>query len=202
MEGSKEVARLSCQSTAKMGSLCVALLFLASLAASEDPPCNVTLSVDISDGDGDASGSIAKDGAVYGPGDYFEHEGRTMGCVCKVRGCIRKCCPTGEYMTGEKRCETTERNFTEDLAKLTAADVNSYAIIVVPCNGKSFVIEPDEEEFSFTEEGLLKWGEDLDDSYCADYVKATDQVRVIVCDVEEESEENTHNSIGIVRQLE
>lgn len=184
---------------------------LAHLLLAAEYPCNVTLSVDISDGERDGSnGNIIKDGVTYTNEQYFEYEGKTMGCVCNFKPCIKKCCPLGKYMTSNKECVDTQENFMESIVKFISADINTYSIINVPCNTRSLVINPQDEEEKVLIEanGNLVWGDSTIeeqeeiDSYCVDYIEDTKQLKVLVCDILNGDEEsNTHNSIGISYNL-
>lgn len=201
----------NCQSIVKMYTLntILVLVNLAHLLLAGEYPCNVTLSVDISDGE-QIGDTITKDGVTYPPEQYFEFEGKTMGCVCNVKPCIKKCCPVGQYMTSDKECVETQKDFATELAEFTSADINTYAIINVPCNTKSLVVNPQDKDEKVVIEanGLLLWGETATeseeeiDTYCVDYIENTDYVRVLVCDVEGEEEGSTaHNSIGIFQTV-
>lgn len=196
----------TCQSIVKMCTLntILVLVTVAHLLLADEYPCNVTLSVDISDGERSGD-DIIKDGVIYPKEQYFEFEGKTMGCVCNLKACIKKCCPVGKYMTNAKECVETEKNFTEELVQFTSVDINTYSIINVPCNTKSLVVNPrdEDEKVVIQENGLLLWT-DADSkveevvSYCVDYIEmdTTNDLRVLVCNVEGE-EESAHNSIGI-----
>lgn len=198
-----------CQSMVKMNTPST-ILILVNFAVFilAEYPCDVTVSVDISDGERNTvDESITKDGVTYPVEQYFELEGKTMGCLCNLRSCIKKCCPVGTYMSSDKECIETQEDFTQDLIKITTVDVNTYSIINVPCNGKSFILNPlvENEKIVIDEKGVLVWGEPADEeeeleSYCVDYIEDTDDVKVLVCNAEgAEAESNTHNSIGTIQ---
>lgn len=196
----------NCQSMVKMSTLST-ILILVNLAVLilAKYPCDVTVSVDISDGErNEVDESITKDGVTYPKEQYFEYEGKTLGCLCNLRSCIKKCCPMGKYMSSDKECIETQEDFTQDLTKITSADVNTYSIINVPCNSRSFILNPlaENEKIVIDDKGVLVWGEPVEEeeefeSYCVDYIEDTDDVKVLVCNVEgAETQSNTHNSIG------
>lgn len=186
------------------------LVNLAHFVFTDEYPCDVTVSVDISDGVlNQLDQSISKDGVTYPQEQYFEYDGKVMGCFCNLKPCIKKCCPEGQYMTSDKKCAETVKDFREDLVKLTSNDLTTYSIINVPCNGRSLILNPQEEDEKLVidEKGFLVWGEavtenddevDKEESYCVDYIEDTDDVKILMCNLDGvEAESNTHNSIGI-----
>lgn len=196
-----------------MSTLNTILIFayLAHFILAAEYPCNVSLSVDISDGERNESDeSIIKDGVTYPKGQYFEYERKTMGCFCNLKPCIRKCCPLGKYLTSGKECVETQEDFTQDLVtlQLISANINTYSIINVPCNTKSVILDPQDkdEKLKIDDNGLLVWGDPetqedaTEESYCVDYIENTGGIKILVCDFADgiEGESNTHNSIGNV----
>lgn len=192
----------------KMNALNIIVIFIIhlTLTQADELPCNVTQSVDISDGERNSDDkSITKDGITYREEQYFENEGKTMGCICNVKACIKKCCPIGKYMTSEKQCVETEKKITEDILPLIGSrDINTYAIIDVPCNKRGVLINPevDNEQVVIQANGSLLLGEEGDDEeiddYCVDYIGSTDYVQIVLCNLGgAEEESNSQNSIGI-----
>lgn len=173
-------------------------------ATSDNNPCDIALSVDISDGrrfrDDE---TIIKDNITYTKDSYFEYEGKTMGCVCNLKACIKKCCPLGKYMTSDKECVETQNDFVAAIEPIITADISTYSIINVPCNAKSVLITLEEETVFIKPNGNLLWSvEETEDeeygSYCLDFIVDTDYVSALLCNFEGDKEATTHNSIGRV----
>ncbi|KAG8292683.1 hypothetical protein J6590_034876 [Homalodisca vitripennis] len=64
-----------------------------------DPPstgvCSVDLSIPLT-GRVQPNGSIVDQGEVFPKGYYFQKNGTTLGCLCALKSCIRKCCALDE----------------------------------------------------------------------------------------------------------
>lgn len=163
-------------------------------------PCDVAFSVDITDGTRSENDVIIKDGVSYDPENYFEYEGKVMGCVCNIKACIRKCCPTGQYIADSSQtCTDTDADFRVDA--ITAADITTYSIITGKCNTPSVLLDPEnstEDSFSITANGSLLWTDteiiQLQE-YCVDYVRSTNTVKALVC--VDDTSITVHNTIGI-----
>ncbi|XP_046680950.1 G-protein coupled receptor Mth2-like isoform X3 [Homalodisca vitripennis] len=64
-----------------------------------DPPSTGVCSVDLSiplRGRVQPNGSIVDQGEVFPKGYHFQKNGTTLGCLCALKSCIRKCCPLDE----------------------------------------------------------------------------------------------------------
>lgn len=55
------------------------------------------------------NGTIIQNNVSYPNGTYFYHDWEIKGCICKVKNCIRKCCPNGQLLTTNGTC-VIERN--------------------------------------------------------------------------------------------
>lgn len=73
--------------------------------------CNKLLTVDISDGTVNNSTLITKYGVHFGIKDYYNENGRILGCVCEIKNCLRKCCEYGYGMVG-RDCSISPNNLT------------------------------------------------------------------------------------------
>lgn len=181
-----------------MRAILVLLCFRIAFAANY--PCDVEFSIDISDGARSENDVITKDGVSYSKENYFEYEGKVMGCVCNIKACIRKCCPTGQYIADSSQtCTDTNADFSVDA--ITAADITTYSIITGKCNTPSILLDPEnstEDSFSITTNGSLLWT-DMEvielSMYCVDYVRNTDTVKALVC--VDDTSTAVHNTIGI-----
>ncbi|CAB3227203.1 unnamed protein product [Arctia plantaginis] len=75
------------------------VLFITVSASGQ--PCNDIDSVYITKGKTLKDGSI-EDGVVFPPkyvySKYVDGEWKTLGCLCKLKNCFRKCCPLGFVM--------------------------------------------------------------------------------------------------------
>ncbi|XP_074038800.1 G-protein coupled receptor Mth2 isoform X4 [Leptinotarsa decemlineata] len=81
---------------------------LARQIFCQDLPCPVSLTIDISDGP--VEGGFVKNGVMFHEGDYFKLNDTTLGCVCNILPCIRKCCPENESFDGTQ-CVESEKTF-------------------------------------------------------------------------------------------
>lgn len=185
-------------STEKMRAFVVLLSF--GVAFASNYPCEVEFSVDITDGTRSENDVITKDGVSYDLKNYFEYEGKVMGCVCNLRACIRKCCPSGQYIADSSQtCVNTDTEFR--VGTIAAADITTYSIITGKCNTPSVLLDPEnstEDSFSITANGSLAWT-DMEiiklAEYCVDYVRSTDTIKALVCI--DDTSITVHNTIGI-----
>jgi hypothetical protein len=88
---------------------CSILLLCTLWRTTYGTPCEHKLSVDITNGKMHINGSISMDGIVYDPKDYFstkdaDGKAEIRGCVCRVRACVRRCCPRGKLINNST-CE-------------------------------------------------------------------------------------------------
>lgn len=100
-----------------MFNVAIALLLVVQVVTLEnDQPCLPTLSVDITDGALDSNLTIHKDGTNFDQSNYYKHCGRILGCICKIKKCVRKCCRSNEIFVDdvcqENRSNTSDLTFT------------------------------------------------------------------------------------------
>lgn len=87
------------------------VLFITVSASGQ--PCNDTDSVDIRKGKTLENGSIEY-GVVFPPkyvySKYVDGEWKTLGCLCKLKNCFRKCCPLGFVMFNRSCTERRDQD--------------------------------------------------------------------------------------------
>lgn len=95
--------------------LYTSLLIISVVCDISAIDCSLNVSVNITDGLRIGT-KIIKDGLPYGTKDYFETNGTTVGCICNVKICIRKCCALNKLLIGGK-CTAAEyaEEFTIDI---------------------------------------------------------------------------------------
>lgn len=132
--------------------LALTLFFSAFVSSASVPkPCDITMSVDITQGVQDSSGIIVFEGVEYPPSQQFLHEGAVRGCPCSVKTCIRKCCPKGHvHLTESKSCVISSDPMVNpfkptiyDLTNPTSLDfTNTMAVLYeLPCQ-RQYVMNP------------------------------------------------------------
>lgn len=76
---------------------CVLVLFFGAVfSQARKLPCEELFSVDISDGVKLENQSIVINNTVFDPKNYYIHKGKTLGCICNIKSCLRKCCGPDE----------------------------------------------------------------------------------------------------------
>lgn len=92
-------------------------IFVLFYGCDCEEPCNPLLSVDITSGSKLPNGTIEHNGLRYNSTQYFTltdevNENYTMGCICSVKTCMRKCCRPG-YGLKENACVPSEENIVK-----------------------------------------------------------------------------------------
>lgn len=152
-------------------------IFLNGACGDVNDLCTET--IDISDGEKIGS-DIIKDGVTFSENDYFQNETRIIGCVCKVKKCISRCCLTNEYLIeideDNISCQQNDSSaidLADDLNKVIDQNMSLYHIISVP--DRQICIEKGEykifvdSDVKIDSSGSLFWDETTYafDKFCA-----------------------------------
>lgn len=175
-------------------------------SATSPAPCDLSVSIPITDGDIYPNGSLEDRGTVYPPGYHFSVNGTRRACPCRLKPCIRKCCPEEEiFFTSSDGfstyCDTKSRSSSYNFSALkmyvnatTIAVPKDYFYIVhgdVCIQGK-FQLDPSkypEDENYLTPEGkIIHIGQDGEEDlyydismYCLDYLDGGEDVYTFTC---------------------
>lgn len=88
------------------------LLIVFIVSATNAIPCEFSKSLNISHGERLANGSVLADDILYPLTLTFQHKMdggvHLRGCPCKIRTCVRKCCPLGEAYIDDTDCEVSD----------------------------------------------------------------------------------------------
>lgn len=92
-------------------SLWFLIIFVVSEALAENP-CEYSMSVNISHGVQFFNGSVSADGILYPQNLTYKNktDGQVhlRGCICKLKTCMRKCCPLGQAYKNDYDCVNTD----------------------------------------------------------------------------------------------
>lgn len=188
-------------------AVCVVAIPIYYKLEAEPPPeplCEITLSVRLRDFTSFHNGTIADHTDVYPAGYHFKFNGSTMGCLCALRPCIRKCCGRGEYIfTGDEPNEKPNckkhsdpsafDNFT--LPVYDAKNTSDFANISQDhfrilygdtcVNGKYMLtpwVSEEDKNYLLDDGRVLVDGDFLDATqYCLEEVQGYDGLQTIVC---------------------
>lgn len=181
------------------GSLLILFtLFNTPNAANLDSihvPCAFIDTVDLTGHEKFPNGSYSYNGLIVPPNhqgifDYINNEQfqrvpaspHVRGCVCKLRPCVKLCCPDGEKFNGTD-CAlsessdplTTIMNVTNSLGEIKEVDISKKFAIQVgsPCGGNLYHLTPhinDYDKYHLFENGTLyRWDDNRKlskDEYC------------------------------------
>lgn len=175
----------------------LSLLFLCILmriSRAELLSCPSNYTEDITDGKQFVNGTIIKNNVQYPNGTYYyyyddnNNKKKIKGCLCKVKNCVRKCCPDGQLLTNDTcvidmnlpnlRIDVYDKDKFIDKLNIS----NFYIIHGGGCpnfNMKKFKLEPfdmSEDLYYVQMNGQLHLPNDIDvndryldvDNYCLD----------------------------------
>lgn len=159
-------------------------VFIPQFVLSGELPCDERTAIDISDGQVLSDHSVNFDGLRYSPRDYGVRNDTMFGCVCNLRSCIRKCCPSGQFLYN-RSCEANNKTF----GSVGGSLISGYSIINGnECLKKSrLLLDPREEHqvFHLRPDGGLEVPSHKDSygylDYCVDYIQEEDVVKALVC---------------------
>lgn len=152
--------------------------------------CQKFLTINITDGVRENNG-INKDGIYYDAKDYFKSGNDTLGCVCNIRKCARKCCEQDEFMMSNKcvkKLNNTTINFiTYDYTTKISSSTNSDFFMVYgkDCPEKFSLFQAYEPVY-LQNTGLLFYAEDdyselySIEKYCIDDIDG--QISALLCE--------------------
>ncbi|XP_075220887.1 G-protein coupled receptor Mth-like isoform X2 [Lycorma delicatula] len=117
------------------------------------PKCELDLSVLIESSKIIHDDLITNDGTKYPKGTYWkDKQGNIRGCICKIKRCIRKCCPSSQSIINETCSETKKQFF---MNKIPFSDSENkkdtyHFIYGSPCNGSL-----SKKDFKMSKEGEI-----------------------------------------------
>lgn len=146
--------------------------------------CNKDLSIDISDGETVKRNFVESNGILYDENNYFESAGKIYGCVCNLKTCIRKCCPSGQQIDN-KTCQLSVHNFFDLIRQNMGKDLNEkvyHTIFGFPnCTDKRYKMPPN-AVLRLLPNGHLSYIQSLDQlHYCLDYFAEFSHFSALVC---------------------
>ncbi|XP_012254974.2 G-protein coupled receptor Mth2-like isoform X4 [Athalia rosae] len=153
------------------------------------------------------NGTISHEGLLYPAGHHWwdERSNVTLGCVCGLTSvkCLRKCCPKGKILKNASCVDSPDTRVLPDLMlppanlalgirEIARFEDHFYILTNKICPNNVFILEPDkypEDEFVLDGEGVLRTSELVlpPQRYCLDWQASSDEIRVLVCFVEEEA---------------
>nr|XP_022917481.1 G-protein coupled receptor Mth2-like isoform X14 [Onthophagus taurus] len=141
--------------------------------------------VDITDGKTDVNGSITINNDTYSIKNYYKKNGQIFGCVCRIKSCIRKCCPDGQVISN-KNCTNSDRKFN-DYFDLSSVENLSYYYKVngfLKCSTNRVLALKSLRKTLFIErDGKLIYGKESYnvENYCMDYFQDFSVFNVLFC---------------------
>lgn len=85
-----------------------------NINSTSDNKCKFDETINISDGANNGT-HIIFDEVAYSPKDYYEDAGKTYGCICNVRACIKPCCIQSERYESTPISVYREDKFVRDV---------------------------------------------------------------------------------------
>ena len=186
--------------------------------------CESNLSINIENGTEEDDGSIFFDGLIF-PNEtrYIDTEGELLGCPCKVKKCIRKCCGPDEVLDNDYTCSLrNESDFTDvfsnsvDLihSAINKLDDDFYVIHTMDCATPELLVIVASGEYKLPGENfqivpngsLILTQIDKDNNkvaitaygperYCIEHLEATNGTIFITCRTEGQLSELKRESI-------
>lgn len=165
-------------------------------------PCDLAHSIPLRERDytRHPNGSLVHHSVVYPSGYYYTVDGVTLGCLCAIRPCIRKCCNADEYFVpGENSssCKKNPRPSALDNITVPVYNDGKYSNEVVKdrfgivygdvCPNGKYVLDPEDsrDKRIFLSDGkilLTADNEELDMSeYCMEEILGDHGVQTMVC---------------------
>lgn len=135
------------------------LLYFGAVSTQiQEYPCPELLTLDITDGVKFKNQSILKNNTLFEPNNYYSNQSKILGCICKIKPCVRKCCGPNEHHVG--KCVQTEEKLELKIHKGTQQVdfVQDYHYIHKICNITDTLLLPKLEEshlFYLQENGSL-----------------------------------------------
>ncbi|XP_055702005.1 G-protein coupled receptor Mth2-like isoform X3 [Phlebotomus papatasi] len=148
-------------------------------------PCSFFDTVNITDGIQDADGNIVFDGITYPPNLYAEYdyelvnkttkypmEPHLRGCICRVKNCIKYCCPKRQISYNRECIESNDNSavivdvIEEDGNVTNSVDVEKRFGVVYgkPCSSMYSldpVEYPEEDSYKLQYDGQLRTADDF-----------------------------------------
>ncbi|KAF5288086.1 hypothetical protein FQR65_LT12136 [Abscondita terminalis] len=181
-DGTKYVSALICF-TGEIEEKTLYAYEFFGLFLSDDIPCDLNFGINITDGIRGNKKSINFNGTWFYPGDYEERDGIIIGCVCRIKPCLRKCCPSGTFFQNRK-CVPTNKLLV--IPENKGFSIDSYHIVYGEKCGKdkSRLMQ---KSFELDRNGNLKISGPKRDkiydltNYCVEYIEDDTEIQALSC---------------------
>ncbi|CAB3363856.1 Hypothetical predicted protein [Cloeon dipterum] len=176
--------------------LTVFLLIAEPLEAKINPPCLTEESVLVKSFQIFGNGTLLdkERNVQYGPHLYFREGNAFRGCVCRVKTCIKKCCPMDQILNAinaPRRCEQEgsagqfQKHFLEDELFTAGEHIDAFFLTGYPdCGGLGiFALERRIDNFTLLATGQLADNINFKpvSTFCVDYFSTLDYISAVIC---------------------
>ncbi|KAB0792513.1 hypothetical protein PPYR_14472 [Photinus pyralis] len=183
------------------------LLLLQIKVCAASLPCDLEFGTSIENGVLQEDNSIINDGIKYTLNNYQRSGNITIGCICNIKSCARKCCDVGKFLQN-KTCVPTTRAFFIPNSR-SNYDVDHYhfvygskckpaqlKLLLDPRNNSDF-----NEQFLLTKSGELFVPSSnvhySPSEYCIDYIEEEDEIQALICE-NDTSKGYKHSAKGMI----
>jgi hypothetical protein len=177
--------------------------------------CDRLLSVVIEKWQMLANGSLLSlDGihVTYSPDLFWEdtHDNVTQvrGCICKLRNCIRKCCPEGQTLLEDGTCSDSNSTllhpfspqFTDENNQ-SVTDIDVFTLYGNPCQGGVYRLDDESDVFTLSPTGVLNVpaeGNFTAAEYCIEGFENPEQILPLLCFTDDEEVAEEEQGTGML----
>jgi hypothetical protein len=128
--------------------------------------------------------------------DLYDNVTEVRGCICKLKNCVRKCCPEGQTLLEDGTCADSNStllhpfspHFTDENNE-TVTNVDVYTLYGNPCQSDVFRLDDESDEFTLSPTGVLNVPEEGNFTaaeYCMEAFENPEKILPLLCFTEEE----------------